>query len=127
MKCKLLILGMLMSMTTSFAYADYLVKPAPEFVSADCPSCCPHVRHHKKHRVIKHHRRRIHRRACYARAGIPVCRYYYHPQPAIVAFVPGAPVGCGRYVNLYDCTPYDPDMSTGDDDPTIYPGMNINN
>lgn len=35
------------------------------------------------------------------------------------------PAPRGHYVNLYKYEPYDPDMTTADDDPTIDPNMDI--
>ncbi|VVC75645.1 hypothetical protein AQUSIP_09350 [Aquicella siphonis] len=126
------------------AHAGYLIPPAPgPFV--ECVNCCgsypvkPHKHKHKKHyKKIKHYKHYKYYRY------IPCNAYYYAcPMPVVMApcvtaagcyriqtheFVefntsPNA-YGSGRYIdNTYDN--YDPDMSTGDDDPTIYPGMNI--
>jgi len=149
MKFKLLILGLIISMpfSVSIAYADYLTPPVPVMIpqpmfAEPVPCCQPPVcgqgcyyKKYKKHHVRplksiksvkpKRHHVRHYRRRCYEREGIPVCVYSYYPQPEPVAFLPGD--SAGRRINLIDCSPYDPDLTTGDDDPTIYPGMNINN
>ena len=123
-----------MPFSASVARADYLVKPVPVvFVeTVRCVCCkCKKVKHHarpckpKKHHVYKH---RKHRRIHSYRSEIThPCTYFYYPQAEPVTFVSGAPSGRGRWVDTSGCDNYDPDMSTGDDDPTIYPGMNIDN
>lgn len=119
-----------MPLSASVAHADFLVKPAPVvFVeSAPCVVCCKKVRHHvrtKKHHVVY---KRYHRRhSVYISEIVTPCAYHYYPQAEPVTFLGGAPSGRGRWVDTSGCDNYDPDMSTGDDDPTIYPGMNIDN
>src|SRR5215213_7955868 len=78
--------------------------------------CVKHKYHQKKprHHIIRHHRKHYKRHCRYiSGSAIPVCVYSYYPQAEIPAFRTGA--GRGRFVNLIDCVPYDPDMSTGDD------------
>lgn len=137
MKCKLLILGLMICIPVSnISYADYLVPPSavlvpasafPEPIACCCPKPCKkHVRHYKKKRIkYRKHVRVKHYRSTYCGGRGVTCVAPYHPQPELVSFRMGS--GSGRFVNLIDCVPYAPDMSTGDDDPTIYPGMNINN
>lgn len=119
------------------AHADYLVGPGPVMVPGDafvepvvveCGPCCQrhHKHHYKKHYVAKHHKHYRHHRSHADEYAVPVCTSRYHPQHEPVAFSAGAP-GRGGYVSLSDCEPYDPDLTTGDDDPTIYPGMDIDN
>jgi hypothetical protein len=113
------------------AYADYLVKVVPagfDCCTPPCRPCCPTYKkhykpkpHYKKRHHVKHKQYRCHRYATVRAA----CHYV--PQHEIVEFRRGAPCGGGRYVNLNDDYCYAPDMSTGDDDPMVYPGMNIDN
>ena len=113
----------------NIAYADYLIQPVP-VVSVNPfaePVPCPVLRHHAVVKKPRRHYRHYRRHVCSDLVPVPVCVYQYHPQHEPVAFLPGAPSGRGRYVDLSECEPYDPDLTTGDDDPTIYPGMNIDN
>jgi hypothetical protein len=55
-----------------------------------------------------------------------------HPYLIVVAkgydfveFKAGPAPRRGHEINLYKYEPYDPDMATGDDDPTVDPNMNI--
>jgi hypothetical protein len=102
----------------------YLVYPAPACVY------CVHTRwvahhyyHHYRHRIVHH------RHPCY---GTSI--YYYAWEP--VSACPCANVyddcgACGHYHRVYyqgdDNWNYDPDLSTGDDDATVHPGMDIDN
>lgn len=116
------------SLCMPFAYADFLIRPVPfVVVESAAPCCCKKPRYHKKHYVVKKHKYH-HRRYAYrdVSESIP-CVYHYYPQAEPVTFLPGAPSGRGRWVDTSGCDNYAPDMSTGDDDPTIYPGMNIDN
>jgi hypothetical protein len=139
----ILILGFVGCLFIPVAHAGYLTGyvngPAPVFVQSafvepvECLPCCKrvHKHHYKKHRAIKHRKHhkvyKSHCRSAVCSLGSPVCNYRYHPQHEPVAFVAGAPAGRGCYVNLFECDAYAPDMTTGDDDPMIYPGMNIDN
>lgn len=109
------------------ARADYLVRPVPvQFV--ECVECAPaprpYIRHpHKKHHVTHRHHR-YHR--CYA----PRCGYSRISTACphdFVVFEGGPAPARGRWINTDSYDNYDPDMSTGDDDPTVYPGMDIDN
>lgn len=88
----------------------------------------------KKHRVVKHpckrkpikHKRYKHyrRHVCTPCQNIYPCMNDCGAQHEIVEFI-AAPAPSGCYVNLEDCGDYVPDRITGDDDPMVYPGMNI--
>jgi hypothetical protein len=107
------------------------MRPAPVvFVeSAPCVCCKKAKRHHAYHPKKYHtvHKRYHRRHSCYVSEVVRPCTYFYYPQAEPVTFLPGAPSGRGRWVDTSGCDNYDPDMSTGDDDPTIYPGMDIDN
>jgi len=119
------LMGMLLP--ASVVYADFLVRPAVVFVEP--PPCGHYVRVYpkKQHVIHKHYKHRRCHICGYRSEIIRPCVYRYYPQAEIVAFVPGVPYGRGVYVDTSGCDNYDPDMSTGDDDPTIYPGMDIDN
>lgn len=125
-------------MFANVVYAGYIQGPAgplPLFIAepppcAACARPCLKHKYHsekpKRHHLMRHHRKHVKRHCSYAYgSAIPVCVYRYYPQAEIPAFRQGP--GSGRFVNLIDCAPYDPDGSTGDDDPANYPGMNIDN
>lgn len=119
-----------MPLSASVAYADYMVKAAPiVFVEQAGCVCCKFGKHKarahypKRHHVYRH--RKYHRG--YVSEVMMPCAYSYYPQAEPVTFLAGSPAGSGGYVDTSGCDNYDPDMSTGDDDPTIYPGMDIDN
>jgi hypothetical protein len=128
------IISLVLPLPVNKAHAGYLVPLAvvvpvtafpepPPCLDCACYNCArPHKKHHKKPRLVhkkKHYRHKY--RHCYA---APPCVYQY--DFVSFAYPPCAP-GPGGYVNLYEYENYDPDLATGDDDPTIYPGMNIDN
>lgn len=115
-------------------YAEYYLV-----YSAPCPDCYAppaewrpyHVRHHA---YVKHHRCRYARNYAYdVRVIVPLCPPPPPPPcmscyPRSNEFVefntyPGA-TGHGRYV-INEVDTNDPDMSTGDDDASIHPDMDI--
>jgi len=129
------------------ARADYLVRVVPVAYAAPgvvyaaptayrgCVRCscgrwrCYNKRHVHKRLPVKHKYRHYQRARCYtASCASPCYRRPCAPQPDFVTFYNGpAPAVRGaRWVSpcQYDY-PYDPDMSTGDDDPVVYPGMDI--
>lgn len=118
------------------SYADHVVRTCrevdryhcepPYIVKETCLKCS--VIHPKKH-IKKHHvkKHRVYRKAHF----VPVCDSRMsiyddncNPQHEFVEFIKG-PAPCGCYVDLCECNNYAPDRITGDDDPMIYPGMDI--
>lgn len=120
-----MIIGLALPVNTT--HAGFLVQPVPvpEF---ECLNCIQgkivyKERVHKKHYVAYKHFKR--HRCHYARyrASNPACM-----QTDFVTFIgEPAPLNRGRWVNTDEYDYYDPDLATGDDDPTVYPGMNIDN
>lgn len=101
------------------ARADYLIPPEIAGFEEPCPPPVKPYYYNKPHHKVHH--KKVHHHKSY--------RYYcYSCQPnEIVKFdmTPGA-AGHGRYVTDDDYC-YDPDLTTGDDDPCVHPDMNINN
>lgn len=98
------------SFMVSPGHAGYLIKPV--IGGFDNPASCgptppPPSHHHNQYKSSRHHKKqRTH----------DFVEFDSSPNH----------YGSGRYLpEKYDS--YDPDMSTGDDDPTIYPGMDIDN
>lgn len=91
----------------------------------------PKKHHYKKHikRPVKHKRKRLACASCCQGFNLDdschcPCVRDCAPQREFVEFIPyPAPAGC--YVDLDVCEKYELDRSTGDDDPMVYPGMNI--
>lgn len=127
-----------------YAYAEYyLVYPAANVI--DCADCYArptwkhhHSKHHHSTRPHVAHKKHHHHRSSYSitvyypwRIVTPCytcCATNTHYRDAIIDYN-SMPVSHsrGRYIhdNPYDY--YNPDMSTGDDDASVYPDMNINN
>lgn len=137
-----------LALSATDAHAGYLIPPVPgPFV--ECVNCCTNCavktyKHKPKKHYKKIHHYKKYKHYKYYRY-VP-CNYYYKVCEAPIIIMPcsGAAQGCyranthdfvefntspdaygsGKYViNTYDN--YDPDMATGDDDPTTYPGMDI--
>ncbi|MBX3709724.1 MAG: hypothetical protein KIT56_07295 [Gammaproteobacteria bacterium] len=120
------------TLTSRNAYAGYLIQPAPgPFI--ECIQYCkqqPKAKKHHQHTNYKHRKHKYYSH-CYAYAPCKklvyaaCCPDFHKGSNTIIEFnsAPDA-YGSGRYVDTYEYD-YDPDLSTGDDDPTTYPGMNI--
>lgn len=91
------------------AHADYLIPPQIDGFRE--PSPPTQIKHHHK---IQHYK--SYRYKCDQCAPREIVQFKYGQ----------APRGHGRYVDNV-CENYAPDLATGDDDPTIYPDLNINN
>ena len=110
------------------ANAGYLIQPLPCYYDECRPVKIVKVYQLKKHYPVKHIKKIRHHKkyrhylnTCYS---CQPCAYDCRPQREFVEFRAGpAPSGC--YLNLDDCDNYVPDRNTADDDPMVYPGMDI--
>lgn len=80
------------------------------------------MKHHrvKKHYVAhRHHAKPKHQVVCYTCDSCHVrsCQHHHHWQ---------AQTNHRKYQQYENRDSYDPDLSTGDDDASVYPGMQIN-
>lgn len=109
--------------------AGYLIPPGyPEFDAGPCPERPPHPIHHHKTRYHKRHLTECTANfyPCPGVIVVPACAPCQGSSHDFVEFNSSPSYGNGRYLTNNNDN-YDLDLSTGDDDPAVYPGMDIDN